>query len=35
MAQYGTPDWVNPQETTSGAVSEANADPGVNAGTGG
>ena len=35
MADYGTPDWVNPQGTTSGAVSEANADPGVNAGTGG
>ncbi len=35
MADYGTPDWVNPQGTSSGAVYEANLDPGVKAGTGG
>jgi len=31
MAEYGTPDWVNPTGTTSSAVSEANVDPGVKA----
>lgn len=30
-AQYGTPDWVNPQNSTGEAVSEANVDPGVKA----
>lgn len=36
MAEYGTPDWVNPQNSTGAAVSEANVDPGVTAsGTGG
>lgn len=34
MAEYGTPDWVNPNTTTntsSAVVSEANVDPGVKA----
>ncbi len=31
MPPFGSPDWVNPQNSTNTAVSEANVDPGVTA----